>query len=62
MGAVPNPILLNNPDPIATSYKFLKIFSELLAFFGTIFVIISPFFLKLISTAQTDILFMFFAY
>jgi len=42
------------------TYKFLKIFSELLALFGTIFLIVSPFFLKLISTAQTDMLFLFF--
>ncbi|MFC2155732.1 ArnT family glycosyltransferase [Acidobacteriota bacterium] len=43
------------------SYKLLKKCAPGLAVLGTIFLSISPFFLKLLSTAQTDMLYLFFA-
>jgi len=42
------------------TFKLLKIFSKHLAYMGVLFLSVSPFFLKLISTAQSDLLYLFF--
>lgn len=43
------------------SFKLLKKHTAGLSVIGTIFLAISPFYLKLLSTAQTDMLYLFFA-
>jgi len=52
--------LLSGFGVLTFSYKLLKKCTPGLAVFGTIFLSISPFFLKLLSTAQTDMLYLFF--
>ncbi len=52
--------LLSGFGTLIFSYKLLKMYSRTIALFGVTFIMISSFFLKLISTAQTDMLFLFF--
>ncbi len=52
--------LLSGFGVLVFSYKLLKKYSPTFSVFGTIFLSISPFFLKLLSTAQTDMLYLFF--
>ncbi len=42
------------------SYKFLREYTRSFSILGTIFIIISPFFLKFLSFPSTDIIFLFF--
>lgn len=52
--------LLSGFGVLIFSYKLLKKYAPWLSVIGTIFLSISPFFLKLLSTAQTDMLYLFF--
>ena len=52
--------LLSGFGVILFSYKLLKKLTPGFSVIGTVFLTISPFFLKLLSTAQTDMLYLFF--